>query len=153
MKIVDAGQYVSLEGLDAGQMRCRITVRTDDGRQVSIPTSEDTVNKIIELMAGVVPQQSVETPQAVQPVFTNLEQVSYFGDSDARLGAVSEEPSQEEHPAPGLGQARLNAPSIPTPVRARTVAKDEAGYPIVQRSADDQPQNEIFDEEDPGEQI
>lgn len=156
MKIVDAGQYVSLEGPDAGQVRCRITVRMDDGRQVSIPTSEDTVNKIIELMAGVTPQDAVSTeppPPVMGPsiVRQNVE-AEYFGGSGS-LGSIAEESTRAASPAPVLGQPLFDAHGKPIVPRARTVAKDEYGYPIVQRNPDEPPPNEVFDEEDPGEQI
>lgn len=159
MKIVDAGQYVSLEGPDSGQVRCRITVRTDDGRQVSIPTSEDTVNKIIELMAGVTPQDAVDSeplPSVMGPsmVRQNVEADYFGGNGDAAsLGSIAEESPREVAPAPGLGQPLLDARGRPIAPRARTVAKDEYGYPIVQRNPDEPPPNEVFDEEDPGEQI
>ena len=143
MKIIDAGQYVSLEGSDAGQLRCRITVRTDDGRQVSIPTSEETVNQIIELMHGMTPAESIDTPRAYP------EKASFFGGSTdvitsaPSIGSISEEGLTQVEMVPSLGRA-------PVPARAPHVAKDEAGYPIVQqRSA----QPDFMDEEDPGEQI
>ena len=143
MKIIDAGQYVSLEGTDAGQLRCRITVRTDDGRQVSIPTSEETVNQIIQLMHGVVTSESVEAPSLPEEIPRNL----FGGDTDVMTSAPSigdispEVPEQPQEPIPALGHTS----------RARTVGQDEYGYPIVQHQAEPPP--DIADEEDPGEQI
>jgi hypothetical protein len=142
MKIVDAGQYVSLEGMDAGQVRCRITVRTDDGRQVSIPTSEETVNQIIELLHGLTPEKSVEPvrPEPTPDFAFGREEVMT---SAHCLGSIAEAPTREiEEVIPSLGQARLHAPHVPA---------DEYGYPIVAQRPEPVP--DVAEEEDPGEQI
>lgn len=156
MKILSAGQSVAVAGPNRGKVECHLTVLLDDGSQAVILTSEETVNRIIELMAGIGPASDVrqdyrayvddvEVPVVGTPKVRPAEDsAAYFGGNGdgPSLGAIAEEPHPERAPAPGIGQA---AP------RARTVDKDEMGYPIVQRA--EQPSNEVFEEEDPGEQI
>lgn len=163
MRIIDAGQYVSLEGASAGKILCRITIRTDDGRQVSIPTSEDTVTKIIELMTGVeAPSSTVGTTTDYQEALQAAlpQDASFFGGSDQvespapNLGIIAEEaPPRIERPA-GLGQGLiLDAKGYPIQGRVRTVDKDEFGYPIMPKSSAPPPPEIEEEEEDPGEQI
>lgn len=163
MRIIDAGQFVTLDGPEKGRVRSRITVLLDDGRQESVDTSEETINRLVELMTGAVPPATV-TQTATDGRYAvpaqPEESAEFFGGAEASpaIGALTEEaPPPVEEPAPtGLGHGVvLDSKGYPVRGRTRHVDKDEYGYPIVPKEHQQQApvQAQIDEEEDPGEQI
>lgn len=127
MKIINFGQIVDLE--HGTQISHQMTVEVPSGNRVQVRIYEDTVQQLVDAVTGseetelqhTEPDQGLyELPDEVDPG-----EVQFSGESV--FGAVGEEAVENANtPVPGLGNA-------PKP-RARSVAKDELGYPIVQNT-------------------
>lgn len=166
MRIVSFGQQVMLDA----QMTVinQITVELPDGRHVSVPASEETVQSLMKLHAGI-PVETEVFADVHQP--GNTAEMSYYeeGDeapdpgeisADAVMGTLSEAPvASPMRPVGAIGQVqrapspqpRVDADGFMVAPRAKTVPKDEMGYPIVQRKA--APQQQQLVQDDDGEQI
>jgi len=162
MKIINFGQVVSLE--HGTQLTFQITVDLPSGRRVQVKTDEGTVDQLMDALWGSgnqhpfpVEQQTLNQMLKKDIALDSelLAEESYAGavedfggdydpgelaSPDAVMGSLSEEPIvRDSSLRGGLGQPKRN-PQIDSdgfllPVRAKTVPKDEMGYPIVQRRA------------------
>jgi hypothetical protein len=164
MRIVSFGQQVMLD--DQMTVINQITVELPDGRQVSVPASEETVQSLMKLHAGVPVETEVYVPQPAN--YVNLDQETFQEEdeegvdpgeigAEAVMGRLSEVPAATS-PVGAIGQVRqaprpsVDADGFMIAPKARTVPKDELGYPIVQkRSAP--PQQRQLAVDDDGEQI
>jgi hypothetical protein len=153
IQIVDAGQYVCLDGENAGKLQNSITVRTPSGRLVPIPTSDETISHLIELLSEIVSgKEALHTDTREFTAQTETGDVPEFLAAPA-LGQIAEAP-QKKSSVPGLGHGvSLDSKGYPIRGRNKSVESDEYGYPIVPAAAEPAPQVQIDDDEDPGEQI
>jgi hypothetical protein len=131
MKIINAGQVVSLEGASAGQILCQFTVVMSDGRKEIVHTNEETIGRIIDLFSRPPkmepPPNEVRIDEGVPPLLGTL-----VGEIDMPSPAPAE-----------IGSRRKPAPR-------RAIGVDEMGYPIVPGGGATQAPL-IEDEEDAGE--
>jgi hypothetical protein len=173
MKIVSFGQQVLLDA----EMTVinQITVELQDGRQVSVPAAEETVQALMKLHAGIPLDKEVIPPAVpdnvtIDPsVFENYSSDEMYDEEDeeidpgeigdAVMGVLAEEPMSQPAGIPkAIGQPqtraqpRVDADGFMLAPKARTVPKDEMGYPIVQRKQQVPKQRQLIADED-GEQI
>lgn len=172
MRIVNFGQVVDLE--HGGGFAHQFTVILDDGSRISIITSEETVQQLIEI-AMMMSQDSQERPSHLRVV--DPDPAAYPGGdpgelapyqpveehdlaevramSQAVMGKVSEEDAPEETvKTGGLGHGRrtiVDEDGFMVTPPSKTVPTDAMGYPITSNSKQ-QPEEEI-EEEEVGEQV
>jgi hypothetical protein len=176
MKIVSFGQQIMLDA----EMTVinQITVELSNGDQVSVPASEETVQTLMKLHAGLpidrvvqpapVPE-SVEVDPAAAQYLASLdaeEEDDYdpgevgTPSQDAVMGTLGEVPvPPSANPPRAIGQPqpqtrpapRVDADGFALPPKARTVPTDSMGYPIVPQRSRPQQRQLVSDED--GEQI
>ena len=138
MKILSVGQIFDFE---RNVMAHQFMVRTDDGRQIVVATTEDTVKQLVAAGRGqlrpVQPQVQTQAQPEPEPEPERLPgEVSEFGgvQTHDELADVPE----PEPPPPSLGDGRRKRPVRPVDkdgfmVKApvRTIPMDEMGNPVV----------------------
>jgi hypothetical protein len=176
MKIVNFGQVVDLEGGTVG-LGYQFTVLLPNGERISVATDEGTVRQLTEIVTGGVIQPGEMELEEESPISgSDMREglMSVFGpgpgNGEGVMGVIAEE-EYEDRPITkevgGLG----SAPSVPVrapqkrqplvdedgfmrPPPAKTVPKDEMGYPIVSAGQGVPVQEDLIDEEkDPGESV
>ena len=159
MRIVNFGQVVDVDrGL---QLTHQMTVELQSGDRVQILTDERTVQQLVDVATGVSEEQArgasfvgSDYPQDVSDFGeAGLEDPSDLFD-DPPIGTMEEPLVQREPSGGGLGSPKppVDEDGFYLPPKARTVPKDELGYPIVPRKkvSDD---GDLDDGEDDGAQI
>jgi hypothetical protein len=138
---------------NGGEFISSFEVELDGGRTAVVTTTEETLQQLIQLAAGLSPGAAKEAPQrAPEPEYSDEEvPEAVFGGDDpgemmgeeSLMGRISDEDSPQDVTAvAGEILARLEAPKPARranvdadgffkPPPARTVEKDEMGYPIV----------------------
>lgn len=147
MKIINFGQIVDLE--HGTQISHQMTVELPDGNRTQVRIHEDTVQQLVDAVTGVEEEPQYRLPERdVAEVFpTESFEEQDPGEvnfDEGVLGAMEEEDVEDVgEPVPGLGQGPK--------VRARVVAKDELGYPIVHSTGGTT--SMVDEDEDDGTQI
>lgn len=162
MRIVNFGQVMDVENRS---MVYQFTVELSSGDRTDILTDEDTVQQLVNAMTGV----SRDT-QALPAVTEEVESLEETGDYEHTFGGdlgemvyedvlESLEYAEESVPEPrgALGQVTPKRPPVDSdgfyrPPTAKTVPKDDMGYPIVPQSSGDS-NFPLDDGEDDGAQI
>jgi len=171
MRIVSFGQVVDLE--HGVQLTNQLTLELSDGRRAVVTTNDETVQQLIGLASGTTRKnQFLEpTPRAPEPEedvqvpMEEAELAGIFGGEDdpgemraepPEAPRIAESPTPPSTPMGGLGtgpavpvRPRVDKDGFLLPVHARTVEKDEMGYPVVRKRVADAPP----EEEDDGSQI
>jgi len=170
MRIINFGQIVDLEhGMEVAH---QITVESENGRRTQIRTDEHTIQQLVDALSvdrgsappNKQPEIKMEFPRE------ELEPEDVFGgdfdpgelvsEQESVMGVISETVVESAIPVVGLGQSSAAKPKprpqfdsdgYILPVRARTVPKDDMGYPIVPHRSI--PVNVSDDEEGDGTQI
>ena len=163
MRIVNFGQIIDLEG--GRRIAHQITVELDTGLRRQIQTDEATVQQLLDTITEVdvapFPPPDVMGRDEGQVFGGDYDGEDYAAENDdvgevgvyvpeSVMGVVANEPITSVPPAPsGLGHPPVDSDGYYLQPKAKTVPKDEMGYPIVQRLAvpDD------VDEEEDGDQI
>jgi hypothetical protein len=182
MLIVNFGQVVDLEA--GGMFAHQFTLQLLDGRRVQIHTDERTVQQLLDIVSGTGQAQAHTSQPSVAQVHPQYPSMQYeeideadtdeeelaamsWGDHDpgeqTALGELTSAPEPEPEPvrAGGLGQPRngrsqprVDADGFLIPPRAKTVPKDEMGYPIVtQKPKQNTLVSLVASEDDDGTQI
>ena len=144
MKIINFGQIVDLE--HGTQISHQMTVELPDGNRTQVRIHEDTVQQLVDAVTGAEekPQYRVpeRDPAEVFPPESLEERDPGEVNFDEGVFGVMEEEEVEDvgEPVPGLGQGPK--------VRARSVAKDELGYPIVHSTGGTTSMIDEVDEDD-----
>lgn len=160
MRIVNFGQVVDVDrGL---QLTHQMTVELQSGDRVQILTDERTVQQLVDVATGVSEEQA-KSANFVGSEYSR--EVSDLGEvgledpsdlfDDPPIGTMEEPLVRQKAPVGGLGRPKpptVDEDGFYLPPRARTVPKDELGYPIVPhtKTVDD---GGLDDGEDDGAQI
>jgi len=171
MKIVSFGQQILLdEGMTVIN---QITVELPDGRRAAVPTSEETVQTLMKLHAGIPMETEVIPPEVPENVTLDpgVYNESYEPEddedydpgeisADAVMGTLAEAPATQPAGMPAIGQPQpapqprpqVDADGFAITPKARTVPQNAMGYPIVPQKRQPPQQRQLVADED-GEQI
>lgn len=141
MRIINFGQMVSLE--HGTQIAHQITVEMPSGQRQQVLTDDSTVQQLVDLVSGATPQ-----PRTLEEVLEQEDIGEEFGgdldpgeildevvhhDPEVVMGALAGEVPVDEAPRGGIGRPPVDNEGFYLPVQAKTVPRDELGYPIVPR--------------------
>lgn len=157
MRIVNFGQVMNVE--DGFKMSYQFTIELPTGERADVLTNEETVQQLVDVMTGrgtlsqpaLEPQGSATRPDADEYDYTFGGDVGELSIEKAPVAFDTEPPYFEEavpEPKSSLGQVK----KVPGQTKARTVPKDEMGYPMVQQAVKDSGYP-LDDGEDDGAQI
>jgi hypothetical protein len=176
MRIINFGQMVSLE--HGTQIAHQITVELPSGQRHQVLTDDSTVQQLVDLISGGTEQaRTVPQHKTLEEVLDQESDVGdmFGGDLDPGelrdldeshepevvMGALSGMSPVYETPSGGLGRPQqreakrlpVDSDGFLVPVRAKTVPRDEMGYPIVPHRTADVPNTPDDDGEGDGYQI
>lgn len=161
MRIVNFGQIIDLEG--GKRIAHQITVELDTGLRRQVQTDEGTVQQLLDIITEKDEQQSFspQPPDDMEPDEGQIFGGGYAAEDydavesgeyvpESVMGVMADEPAASVPVTPGgLGHPPVDTDGYYLPPKAKTVPKDEMGYPVVQRQA---APDDVDDEED-GDQI
>lgn len=153
MRIINFGQMVNIE--HGMKIAHQITVELPSGQRHQVLTDDDTVQQLVNLVSSNARQAYV--PPQHRTLEEVLEQEVDIGeefggdldpgemvdggvpDPEVVMGALAGALPVSEAPRGGIGRPQQRSPNRPPvdsngfylPVQAKTVPKDEMGYPIV----------------------
>jgi hypothetical protein len=151
----------------------QLTVELPDGRLAAVPTTEETVQALMNLHAGLPMETEVFPPSVPENVEVDPNLVAeYMPDeeeeqidpgeinTDTVMGTLAEAPASQPVGVPAIGQPQpqpqprphVDSDGFALPPKAKTVPMNEMGYPIVQRKKSQPQQRQLVADED-GEQI
>jgi hypothetical protein len=149
MRIINFGQVVDLE--HGTRITHQLTVETEPGIRLQVITDEGTVQQLVDALVGVeespiqheIPEAALE--QSAGDVFGGeydpgeLVSLDTPSDQESVMGALTAEHVTFQRAPGGIGQPAKRLPvdgdGFYLPVKAKTVPKDEMGYPVVPRVA------------------
>jgi len=165
MRIVRFGQMLDLR--NGGEFVSSFEVEVEGGRTAVVTTTEETLQQLIRLAAGLgqtleealqhVSEPEYGDEEIPEAVFGGDDPGEMLGGEESPMGRISDEEVMKERVVVGVIEAakpvrrpHVDADGFFKPPSARTVETDEMGYPIVPQTRTTPP---AIGEEDDGDQI
>lgn len=129
MRIVNFGQLVAVSD-DGPAIQHQFTLQLPSGELHSVLTDESTIAQLVDMVSVA----SEHLPEPEPQIEHDPGEVNVSMDPEAVMGVLATEPASEELSGSGLGQPKrppVDSDGFYMAPKARTVPKDELGYPIV----------------------